>query len=111
MADMLSSPSVPAVIRRSEYRPPEWLVLDLALEFDLDAALTRVHATLSVVRNGDHDEALKLDGDGLIPLEVKVDGRILGQDEWALEAGALVIPVQRTASKHGSNSHPPATAS
>ena len=90
---MLSSPSVPAVIRRSEYRPPEWLVPDLALEFDLEAALTRVHATLSVVRNGNHDEALKLDGDGLIPLEVKVDGRILGQDEWALEAGALVIPL------------------
>ncbi|MEC7934161.1 MAG: aminopeptidase N, partial [Pseudomonadota bacterium] len=34
---------------------------------------------------------LRLDGDGLVPLEVKVDGRLLAQSEWHLEAGALII--------------------
>ncbi|NWK98447.1 aminopeptidase N [Sphingobium lactosutens] len=92
MADMLSTTAAaPAVIRRADYRAPDWLVPDIALDFDLDPALTKVHATLSVSRNGDHDRPLRLDGDGLIPLEVKVDGRVLGQQEWHLEAGALII--------------------
>ncbi len=64
---------------------------DIALDFDLDAGATRVHATLSVTRNGDHDRALKLDGDGLLPLEIKVDGEPLTADQWSLEGGALVL--------------------
>src|SRR5690606_28089439 len=40
---------------------------------------------------GGQDRPLRLDGDGLLPLEVKVDGRALGPDEWALDGGALVI--------------------
>ena len=94
MAD-LPSPLIaaPHVIRREDYRPPVWLVPDIALDFDLDAAATRVHATLSVTRNGDHDDPLKLDGDGLLPLEIKVDGAPLTPDQWSLEAGALIIPL------------------
>ncbi|HUD94318.1 aminopeptidase N [Sphingobium sp.] len=92
MADMLSpTAAVPAVIRRADYRVPDWLVPDIALDFDLDPALTRVRATLSVVRNGDHDRPLRLDGDGLIPLEVKVDGQVLEETQWHLEAGALIV--------------------
>ncbi len=91
---MQSTPAAaPTVIRRSDYRPPDWLVPGVALDFALDAAATRVHAILSVTRNGEHDRPLRLDGDGLVPLEVKVDGRALGADEWVLEAGALVIPL------------------
>ncbi|MBH1992552.1 MAG: aminopeptidase N [Sphingomonadaceae bacterium] len=92
MADMLPpTAATPSVIRRSDYRAPDWLVPDVALDFDLDPALTRVHATLSVTRNGDHERALRLDGDGLVPLEIRVDGRALGADEWHLEAGSLII--------------------
>ncbi|QGP79638.1 aminopeptidase N [Sphingobium sp. CAP-1] len=94
MADMLSTTAAaPAIIRRADYRAPDWLVPDIRLDFDLDPALTRVHATLSVTRNGDSGRPLRLDGDGLVPLEVKVDGRILDQQEWHLEAGALIIPL------------------
>ncbi|WP_242126875.1 aminopeptidase N [Sphingobium sp. Sx8-8] len=97
MADMQSSPAaLPAVIRREDYRAPDWLVPDLALDFDLDAAATRVSATLSVSRNGEHDRPIRLDGDGLIPLEIKVDGQPLSQDQWSLEAGALLIPLSGT---------------
>ncbi|MCI4590742.1 aminopeptidase N [Sphingobium sp. BYY-5] len=92
MADMLSTTAAaPTIIRRVDYRAPDWLVPDIALDFDLDPALTRIHATLSVTRNGDHDRPLRLDGDGLVPLEVKVDGRLLDQGEWHLEAGALIV--------------------
>ena len=94
MADMLSTTAAaPAVIRRADYRAPDWLIPDIALDFDLDPALTRVEATLSVTRNGDHDRPLRLDGDGLVPLAVKVDGRTLEEAEWHLEAGALIIPL------------------
>lgn len=92
MADMLSTAAAaPTIIRRIDYRVPDWLVPDVALDVDLDPALTRVRATLSVARNGDHDRPLRLDGDGLIPLEVKIDGRLLADVEWHLEAGALII--------------------
>ena len=39
-------------ISRHDYRPPVWLVPDTRLVFALDAAATRVTATLSVMRNG-----------------------------------------------------------
>ncbi|WP_188062887.1 aminopeptidase N [Sphingobium sp. KCTC 72723] len=92
MADMLSTNAAsPAVIRRTDYRPPDWLVPDVALNFDLDPALTTVRATLTVTRNGAHTRPLHLDGDGIVPLEVRVDGHLLDADAWHLEAGALII--------------------
>ena len=91
MADNSSSLTIAHVTRREDYRPPDWLVPEIALDFDLDAASTRVHATLSVTRNGDHDQPLKLDGDGLLPLEIRVDGAVLATNQWSLDGGALVI--------------------
>ena len=93
MGRNLSFPLAPHIVRREEYRPPDWLVPDIALDFDLDAAATQVRATLSVTRNGDHDRPLKLDGDGLLPLEIKVDGEPLTPGQWSLEAGELIIPL------------------
>jgi aminopeptidase N len=83
--------AAPAVILRSDYRAPDWLVPDIALTFDLDATLTRVRARLTVTRNGRHDRPLRLDGDGLTPLEVAVDGTALSPDSWVTEGGALVV--------------------
>ena len=91
MADNSSSLTIAHVTRREDYRPPDWLVPEIALDFDLDAVSTRVHATLSVTRNGDHDQPLKLDGDGLLPLEIRVDGAVLATNQWSLDGGALVI--------------------
>jgi aminopeptidase N len=45
-------------IRREDYRPPDWLVPEIRLDFDLGTDTTRVRATLSVERNGDHDRPL-----------------------------------------------------
>ncbi len=89
--DVQHASAVPQVHHRADYRPPDWLVPDVALDFDLDAARTRVRATLTVERNGDHDAPLRLDGDGLEPLAVTVDGVAI--NHWTLEDGALVIPL------------------
>ena len=75
MTDVLEAlPATPHVTRREDYRAPDWLVPQMALDFDLDPAATRVRATLTVERNGAHDRVLRLDGDGLAALAVRVDG-------------------------------------
>ncbi|MBA3511946.1 aminopeptidase N [Sphingomonas sp.] len=75
-------------IRREDYRPPEWLVPQIELDFILDPAATRVRSKLAVTRNGDHDRPLRLDGDELTPLTVAVDG---GDAQWSMDGPTLVI--------------------
>src|SRR5215213_9229525 len=78
-------------IRREDYRPPDWLVPDIRLEFDLDSDRTRVRATLSVERNGDHDRPLHLDGDDLRLISVTVDG---SEATHRMEGEQLVVDVR-----------------
>ena len=80
-------PVAPTVVRRADYRPPAWLVPEVLLEFDLDAADTRVRARLNVVRNG-VDDALRLDHEGTTPLAVRVDGT---DANWKIEDGQVVV--------------------
>ena len=81
-------PPTHVTIRRKDYRPPDWLVPDIELDFSLDPAATRVSAKLTVTRNGAHDRPLRLDGDELAPLRVAVDG---GEARWSMDGPALVI--------------------
>ena len=98
MADLQTTTAcAPSTIRRQDYRQPDWLVPDVELDFNLDPARTIVRATLTVSRNGDHDHPLKLDGDELTPIEVKVDGRALLPSDWHMEGGALIIPLSGAA--------------
>src|SRR3569623_618490 len=89
MLDVQNATTLPTVTRREDYRPPAWLVPEIALDFDLDPTVPRVRATLHVQRNGSHDLALRLDGAGQTPLSVRVDG-VAGND-WRIEDEALVI--------------------
>ena len=52
-ADAAPPPGNPAVVRREDYRAPDWLVPEVALDFALGLDETRVTARLSVRRNGD----------------------------------------------------------
>jgi aminopeptidase N len=79
MLDAQNAPAAPpAAIRREDYRPPDWLVPAIELEFELGAERTRVRSRLSVERNGAHDRPLRLDSQGLKLLEVKLDGEPAG---------------------------------
>ncbi|RDE06152.1 aminopeptidase N [Sphingomonas aracearum] len=95
MLDVQNSLAAPQVIRRQDYRPPDWQVPEVALDFALDPAATRVKARLEVVRTGAHDRPLVLDGDGLTPLSVTVDGVTI--NDWRLEDGRLVVPLPGSA--------------
>ncbi|GAA0331396.1 aminopeptidase N [Sphingomonas oligophenolica] len=85
----------PHVTRREDYRPPDWLVPEIALDFDLDPAATRVKATLHVIRESAHDEPIRLDGGGQVPITVMVDGTPI--NDWRIEDETLVIPLSGSA--------------
>jgi aminopeptidase N len=85
-----TAPAAPIVHRREEYRDPDWLVPEIRIDFTLDPDATRVRAQLVVERAGDHRRPLRLEGDGLIPLDVRVDGET-DADSWRLDGSALLI--------------------
>ncbi|MEL0155323.1 aminopeptidase N [Sphingopyxis sp.] len=89
MTDASSSPVPPVTIHRSDYRPPEWQVPDIALDFALGLDTTRVGAALSVVRHADAPTPLTLRGDGLTPLAVRVDGE--SWNDWHMEGADLIV--------------------
>ena len=88
---MQNALAAPAVTRREDYRPPEWLVPEVSLDFDLDPARTVVRSRLSVERNGTHSEPLRLDGAGQEPLSVRVDGALV--NDWRIDGDRLVVPL------------------
>ncbi|MDX8357429.1 aminopeptidase N [Sphingopyxis terrae] len=89
MTDASSAPVPPVTIHRSDYRPPEWQVPDIALDFALGLDTTRVGAALSVVRHADAPAPLTLRGDGLTPLAVRVDGE--SWNDWHMEGPDLIV--------------------
>jgi len=90
----MSKASRPKLTRRSDYRPPDWLVDQVELDIHLDPEHTRVAAVLNL---RPHPKArrkadLVLDGRDLELVSVAVDGRALLGDEYRIENDALVLP-------------------
>ncbi len=93
MSDAILSPEAPTspehvAIYRKDYHPPDWLVPEVALEFDLDPGRTHVRSRLTVKRNGEHDRPLRLAGNGLTPLAVRAGS---GEPGWTMDGDTLVI--------------------
>ena len=89
-ANPATAPAAPIVHRREDYRDPDWLVPEVRIDFALDPDATRVRAQLTVERAGEHNRPLRLEGDGLIPLDVRIDGEG-DADSWRLDGSALLI--------------------
>ena len=83
----------PTIIRREDYTPPDWLIPDIALDFDLSPAKTIVKSILYVTRNGNHDRPLLLDGDGLTVRNMREDGQV--STAWHMDGDCLVIPLNK----------------
>ena len=94
MPDTTTTP--PRAIYRQDYRPPAFLVDSADLHFALDPAATAVRSTLVLRRNPrseDRHAPLRLDGEGLALLGIKVDGVPFPETHYAVgEDGALTIP-------------------
>ncbi|WP_447764532.1 aminopeptidase N [Sphingopyxis panaciterrae] len=96
MTDASSTPAIPVTIHRGDYRPPEWQVPDIALDFALGIDETRVGATLVVERHADAPVPLTLRGDGLAPAAVRVDGE--AWNDWRMDGPDLIVDLgDRTA--------------
>ena len=93
LADAARTPHQPPVILREDYRPFGWLVPEVALDFDLGLARTRVTAKLTVQRNAraDHADTIRLNGDDLVPVSVSVDGE---PADWRMDGGDLIVPLR-----------------
>ncbi|WP_340588136.1 aminopeptidase N [Erythrobacter alti] len=91
MADAAREPKAPATIRREDYRPFAWLVPEVSLDFDLGLESTKVVATLTVRRNPNAEASptIRLNGDALVPVRVKVDGE--ATTSWAMDDDDLLV--------------------
>ena len=92
MADAPPQPKAPTLIQRADYTPYPWLVPEVSLRFDLGIQRTRVEAALTVQRNaksGSIDRFIRLNGDGLTALEVRVDGQVV--TGWSMDGGDLTL--------------------
>jgi aminopeptidase N len=83
---------LPQPIRLAEYRPPAYLIEEVHLDFSLEPAATRVRARLTLRREGDHAEPLRLDGVRLKPISVAIDGRVLDAAEYQVTPEDITIP-------------------
>ncbi|MEZ5687244.1 MAG: aminopeptidase N [Caenibius sp.] len=88
-----ANPPAPQTIRRADYLPFPWHVRDVALDFALGVESTSVTAQLQVTRNLDADPAheIRLNGDGLTALSVKVDGA--DAQGWRMDGADLIVPL------------------
>lgn len=84
----------PRAIRLADYRVPDFLVDHAELYVDIRDPLTRVTTELQLRRNpasADPGAPLRLDGEGIALIEVRMDGKPLPADGYRLEARALVL--------------------
>ncbi|HZF96456.1 MAG TPA: aminopeptidase N [Allosphingosinicella sp.] len=89
MLDAQNAPAAPSTtVRREDYRPPDWLVTDIALEFALDAERTVVRSVMQVERNGLEGAPLRLDAEALTIRAVRVDG---ADARWTGEGDAILV--------------------
>ena len=84
----------PKTIYLKDYRPPAWTIETVDLDFDLREKGTRVTSRLTLVRNpafeGDARE-LRLDGEALTPIWLRLDGSELHGDRYRIDDQGLVL--------------------
>jgi len=81
----------PPIIKRKDYRPPDWLVPKVALDFKLGLHQTTVRATLQMTRQGTHTHPIRLDHDDVVPTRILVDGV---ETQWTAHDGQIIVECQ-----------------
>ncbi len=87
-------PDAPLTVHRSDYQKPDFLIDRVELDFDLDPAATSVRSRLTIRRNPDRahpGSALRLDGEALTLVALRLDGEILNGNRYELTPHSLVI--------------------
>src|SRR5579859_1314054 len=84
--------AAPRTIRRLDYRPPDFQVRKLGLDFDLHEHDTIVRARIDIARAPGSAGPLVLDGRKLELVSLTVGGRTLTPSEYILDDEHLTIP-------------------
>tara|TARA_Y100001001_G_scaffold164686_1_gene198065 strand:+ start:2616 stop:5225 length:2610 start_codon:yes stop_codon:yes gene_type:complete len=74
----------PQPIYRKDYKAPDFLIESTLLLFEIFDGYTDVTAQTTFTRNGNHTNALSLDGEELELLSINLDGNALAETEYAL---------------------------
>jgi aminopeptidase N len=85
----------PRTVHRRDYLPPDYLIDDVELHFELGEEETLVRSTLSLRRNPARPDAspdLVLDGEGLELRSISLDGRPLPSSAYSIDERSLRIP-------------------
>ncbi len=78
-----------------DYTPPLFTIETVDMTFQLGEETATVTAKSLIKREGDHGEALKLDGGPYMSLaKVSLDGRVLTADDYQLTEHSLTIPTK-----------------
>jgi aminopeptidase N len=75
-----------------DYRAPEFKFESVCLHFEIESEYTQVASAIQVVRTGEADAPLQLNGDDLELVSVAIDGTVLTADQYQLNEKQLVIP-------------------
>jgi aminopeptidase N len=82
----------PRLIRLQDYRPPDWLIETVELDFSLDPHATTVRAKLQLKPNGEATPApLVLDGEDVTLTKLALDGKPLPAASYVATADRLTI--------------------
>ena len=84
----------PQAVHRLDYRPPDYYIDTVDLDFSLGEDETIVGARLGLRRNPDLEgdaPPLVLSGEELELLEIAVDGRPLAETSWHVDGGQLTV--------------------
>jgi len=84
------SHDTPKTIYLRDYQPPEFLIDQVELHFDLGEESTLVRSLLYMRRNSDI-ETLRLQGEQLELVSLKLDEELLGRDAYAQDGEGLTI--------------------
>ena len=89
----MNNESTPQTIYLKDYTPPAYLVDSLALRFDLDESATVVHATMRLHANPDAEagQPLRLDGQDLALLALRLNGREIDTCDYTVDADSLTL--------------------
>jgi len=94
--DTQTSAASAKTVRLADYRPPAWRATHVELKFELGLDETRVLSKLTLAR--DRAEPLRLDGEDVELVGVRLDGRALAADDYQLDRSGLLVAAARDGS-------------
>ncbi len=84
----------PKTIHLKDYQPPEYLIDTVDLSFDLRPTGTRVRSVLALRRNPASEvrgDRLRLDGEGLSPISIRLNGEEMPAERYRVDDESLTL--------------------